>query len=417
MNFMSKRKRKPLSTKTSKRGKFGQWLVSGVRRIYADPAKLQRWYLVISILIILITFILLRREDISNHATVLSIELAVLSLIFAIGSAYRPKSRVVFIYKSKSYFSDEIVKGLQQAFSSRPDFELVCEEASKPENQSFEQRLSSAVYKYIFSPRLAAVIIRPSDISDQTQEIIASMLKLNVAVIIVDYDIGEEFDRLIDDNQPIYVLSDFRRGGKLVSSTIRSILGVNGGEQAEKAVILALGPDSSTTGSSRSKALIWDLLLNGHYNVVVPEVIGEWKPKLVCKQILQQIRKVDEGNIVVFAGNDNIARNLSMDLLTDPIAGKNVQIIGYDGIKEGDGKWMLEQFSHCIATIDVKAREQGREAARAVLEHVFGKTDSELQVIRTLPSLVKLKSFSSGPPMGSASCAAKSGDTASKNNG
>lgn len=380
-----------------------------LRRIYLRPARLQIAFIVVSLLTVCTTTLILswRRSPPEDYISIISFELAILSIVFAIGAVYRPKSLVVMILKSQSFFSAELKEGIQEVFSCRPDFELQIEQVDEPRDQSFDQRLLSAISKYLFSPRLAAVIIRPSEISARTNELMTTLQRLGVFVVVVDYDIGEEFERLADDHQPLYILSDFRQGGRLVSQAIRSFLCP---AESRHVAILALGPENSTTGSARSKSLIWHLLLDGHYRVVIPEIIDEWEPASVCAKLLEQIRQVEADRIVIFAGNDNIADKLASRLQVDPAAGKLIRVIGYDGIRKRNGEWLLESHENCIATIDVKPREQGMRTAQAVLEHALGHFTPRLRVIRIIPEFKEFNGFTLAPSVGSPARAAQCGD-------
>lgn len=384
--------------------------VSSLRKLYVNQKRLQLAFVLLTLVILIPTLLigLIFKASFSDILLYITSEIAILSLLFTVSSVYRPKSRVIFASKPSSYFSSEIGLGLQETFAARSDFELIREDININASTDFYTAFRKVVYKHLFSPRLAAVIVRAPYVDESIKNLLVSLKRLNIIVIVLDYDIGEEDYSVIDDKRPAYILSDFREGGRLVASVVDSFVAT---DNTEEIAVLCMGPSSSTTGSARSKSLLWDLLMNGHHEMVIPQIISTWDRNAVCDQLHDHISNSEAQKVVVFAGNDNIALGLSMLLLKKPIKSKDVGIVGYDGIKEGDGSWLLQSKPYCIATIDVKPRDQGRSAAELVLATLLGGDQSDLRVQRLEPSLIELNGFSVSPVVRGTAGAGKGSDS------
>ncbi len=122
-----------------------------------------------------------------------------------------PTKKVLFIGKN-SVFTKAIVSGISKVFSENGSFELKCDyvEPSShiPQNIQFRQKLSDAINSY------AGVIIRP--IGVMNENVFSEFQKLceSTTVILCDIDIMQEQRRRLGVNAPVYVCSDFMKGGE-----------------------------------------------------------------------------------------------------------------------------------------------------------------------------------------------------------
>jgi DNA-binding LacI/PurR family transcriptional regulator len=385
---------------------------SFLRSVFFDRARLQVFAIVASILtLVTVAGVTLAVGDATDLPISLSLALAFLSLAIALASVYRPKSRVIYVPKSKSFFSSEVGEGITSVFSQRSDFELISRPAENVDGLTFDQQLEIIVQDYLFSPRLLAFVIRLPELTSRARQTINRLLRMGIYVVVIDYDIGEDFEELAESEQPLFIVSDFRSGGDLIANLLKSEL--KGDDSSEKAV-LALGPKHSSTGSARSKAILWNLMTDGHHDFVIPAILTSFEPDHVCELIIERLEGCDAKKVIVFAGNDSIAECLSLRLPTAKLPlDLTVQIVGYDGIRRRNGSMMLEGKQSCIATVDVKPRQQGILAAEAVIQHALrrGRQKQSLEVLRVEPTLIHLNGFVSSPLVGGSRLAAQRGDT------
>lgn len=297
-----------------------------------------------------------------------------------------PTKSVLFIGKD-SVFTKAIVSGISSVFSSNGNFvlkkQLVDPKLLKPQNMQFREFLEDAIGKY------SAVIVRPIGIMDNDTFCAFKHLCETTCVVLCDNDITERQRLQLGANAPIYVCSDFVAGGEKIGSFINRLAFLLGKEQTD--IVISTGPKGNAA-SLRSAEIVNAVLVHNYDICKTTQLhsldVNECFECLSCEleKLLQN--NISSKNLIIYAGNDNVALNVAKKLHTiKNSAGlsidnyKNIIIIGYDGIKGATGNSILEECKYDYATIDTIPQTQGEIIAETVGKILTGvKVDKLVKV-------------------------------------
>lgn len=288
-----------------------------------------------------------------------------------------PTKKVLFIGKN-SVFTKAIVAGISKIFSENGSFELKCDyvEPSShiPQNIQFCQKMSEAVNAY------AGVIIRPLGVMNENSFSVFQRLCESTTVILCDIDITPEQRRRLKANAPIYVCSDFEKGGEKMGRFINRLCFTLGKENTD--MLIATGPKGNTT-FGRSNEIVKAVLPVNYSLCKTIELhsldVNDCFERLACALKELANKKISARNLIVYAGNDNVAlhfakniRNI-VNLNGDSISAyKRIIILGYDGIRGITGNSILEECQYDYATMDTIAQTQGEIIAESMKNALCG---------------------------------------------
>lgn len=288
-----------------------------------------------------------------------------------------PTKKVLFIGKN-SVFTKAIVAGISKVFSENGSFELKCDyvEPSSPipQNIQFCQKMSNAINSY------AGVIIRPIGVMNENSFSVFKKLCESMTVVLCDIDITQEQRRQLGVNAPIYVCSDFKKGGEKMGRFINRLCFILGKENTD--LLIATGPKGNTT-FGRSNEIVKAVLPVNYGLCKTVELhsldVNDCFERLACTAKEMSNRKISARNLIVYAGNDNVAlyfaKNLHGIVNTngDSISKyKKIIILGYDGIKGITGNSILEESQYDYATMDTIANTQGEIIAESIKNVLCG---------------------------------------------
>ncbi|NKC69158.1 LacI family DNA-binding transcriptional regulator [Vagococcus fluvialis] len=265
---------------------------------------------------------------------------------------YRPNEIARSLFQKKSKFV-----GLLLPDITNPFFPLIAKGA--------EQYLEENGYQ---------LLLGNTENNPQKEEsYVNSFIQNNVSGIIVAT--GEKWtyskdipyvmvDRMTDDNQ-FLVISDNYNGGYLAG---KEICLRNPGK-----VLLMKGPEEFLSSNARNKGVekaLQDFQVN--YDIFEVQTYSSEISQDVAKKFFEEYTEIDS----VIATNDMHGLAILQQALKRGInVPEELQIIGYDGIPLG------QMVYPSLSTIQQPILEMGREAAKALLDHVIGEVKSVNKVL------------------------------------
>lgn len=316
--------------------------------------------------------------------------------IDAIGEAsfqqYKAQAKKYAFIAKDSSFSKSIALGITNVFS---------ETASKIEKIfldtnsviSFDMQMRK-VLERVCNENFSGVVIRPTGVmSDETFKVFKLICK-KCPVIVSDIDITTRQRAELGLDAPIFACSDFEEGGKILGDFINRLCCIYGTYNTD--IVICKGPKKNSSAELRSRALIKEISIENLKNTKILELNSLKTDNAMDCIIPFMTQKLDNNecdkNLIVFAGNDNIASKLEYHLSQNTIQQitsryKKITIIGYDGIKDAAGNSIFHNAIHDYATIDVDPIYQGETIAHTLLE----STDFEPRSnnIKVTPRLIK----------------------------
>lgn len=228
-----------------------------------------------------------------------------------------PLQNLYFFIGKDSVFTKAIVSGISSVFSENGNFELkkqfVNPKLLKPQNMQFREFLEGAIGKY------SAVIVRPIGIMDNDAFCAFKRLCETTCVVLCDNDITEKQRMLLGANAPIYVCSDFDAGGEKIGRFINRLAVVLGKEETD--IVIATGPKGNA--ATLRSAEIVNSVMSRNYDICKTTQLHSLDVNecFEClgyelKKLLQN--KISSRNLIIYAGNDNVALNVAKKTIYDP---------------------------------------------------------------------------------------------------
>lgn len=288
-----------------------------------------------------------------------------------------PTKKVLFIGKN-SVFTKAIVAGISKVFSENGGFEVKCDyvEPSShiPQNIQFSRKMSAAINAY------DGIIIRPIGLMNENSFSVFQQLCESTKVILCDNDISKEQRSRLGANAPIYVCSDFEKGGEKMGRFINRLCFLFGKETTD--VVIATGPKGNAA-FDRSNEIVKTVLPVNYSLCKTVELhsldVNDCFEKLACAIKELPNKKISARTLIVYAGNDNVALHFAKNAYNilsvngDSIATyKKIVILGYDGIRGITGNSILEECQYDYATMDTIAQRQGEILAESMKNVLCG---------------------------------------------
>lgn len=303
--------------------------------------------------------------------------------------------KFVFIGKD-SIFTKSLAYGIRNVFAeidSKIERRYLSPENIDPLDKQMRQALTD-VLKNDYS----GVIVRPVGVmSEKTFAVFKDLCKY-CPVIVCDIDITAKQRKELGDDAPVYISSDFEAGGRKIGILINRLCYVYG--KSETDVIICKGPNNNPSAKERSEAVIREIKDECLENtkILILETLNKDE---AYEQIVDYFEdeldaNVQERNLIIYAGNDNVAYNLGKKIDKDRRlekirAYKKITIIGYDGIVGSMKNSILEELHYDYATIDAVPSYQGEIIAKALLA-ILNDEYGEKQV-KVAPQLIRNLSY------------------------
>ncbi len=282
--------------------------------------------------------------------------------------------KYAFIAKDSS-FSKNIALGITNVFSEI-DSKVEKVLLNADSFISFDMQMRK-IFKKVCNEDFSGIVIRPTGImSDETFKIFKQICH-TCPVIVSDIDITSRQRAELGADAPIFVCSDFEAGGKMLGEFINRLCCIYGIYNTD--IIICKGPKKNSSAELRSEALIKEINITNLKNAKILELDSLKTDNVKDRIIPFIIQNIDNNecdkNLIVFAGNDNIAYKLECYLSQNTIQQitncyKKITIVGYDGIKDGAGNSILHSAIQDSATIDVNPVYQGETIAHTLLDFV-----------------------------------------------
>lgn len=315
----------------------------------------------------------------NNH---ISDILAALVRYDVIDEAYKHKIKKrdrrydVLMVGKDSTFTKSIKQGAQETFSSEGDFHFIPKLINTSDFKDSELELLKIIEDH--KSMLDGILIRPiKNISKPLITSIENLIKNGKRVILLDKDLSKEQKKSFKTSLPFFLASNFTLGGYLIADRIKKTI-INRGTDNYKIVILD-GPNSILSATQRVNSLKKRLQQNNQDLNTTIFMIDSFNVESVISFLEHKFRylykkeslSVSSCDLMLYLGNDNIAKRVieiykskSESYISKYInKARSVIFIGYDGIRNKDGK--IDLLTHRVnaMTVDVQPGVQGTNAA------------------------------------------------------
>ena len=214
-------------------------------------------------------------------------------------------------------------------------------------------------------------------------------------IILFDTDFSPE--QLEDFDQgavPLYVCSDQERGGELLANEINKIVGLLG--KSNTSILLCDASRYTVAIKERTEIIKRNLQEYGLFDIVggvleLSDLNPQKSSEAIKNFFYEKFSNLDKGinNILINAGNDNVALEFTRILRTDQkirkiVHDKKIILIGYDGVKQPHSeKSILDSTIFDYITVDVLPYEQGK----AIADLCFEQGDVKDRIVKAEPSI------------------------------
>lgn len=296
--------------------------------------------------------------------------LAILTFAVSQVVSRRPRTRtVVFLAKSRSTFARNIFRGLHDGLAEYGDIHV---SALFPGND--EPDVHRWQLECLASAKVAkadGLVIIPCESTPELWSELAAVTRNGTLAITVDTKAPHQMFTQVGINRPIFVGSDFCKGGRDIGRWLSSSV-----KSANARFVVALGPELSWPATERVSWLLYELGLAGLLNQCTCIHLKSWTARVEAQEIVSLLEELDENDdapFYVFPGNDKVAESLiHLVRRRIPRGEDRVRIVGYDGTTTEEGSYLLADEALACATIDTLPYNQGQAAADYVLRAYEG---------------------------------------------
>ena len=315
---------------------------------------------------------------------------------YAIGEkaieTYRNSTKKFVFIGKDSIFTKSLAYGIRNVFAeidSKIERRYVSTKNVEPLDKQMRQILTD-----VLNNDYSGVIVRPvGEMSEKTFGVFKDLCK-NCPVIVCDIDITAKQRKELGDDAPVFISSDFEAGGRKVGMLINRLCYVYGKSTTD--VIICKGPKDNAPAKERSEAIIREVKDDCLENTKILSLETLDKDD-AYDQIVDFIEEeldinVQERNLIIYAGNDNVAYNFGKKVDKDRRLEKirtykKITIIGYDGIIDSMKNSILEGLHFDYATIDAVPSYQGEIIAKALLAIL--NDEYEEKQVKVAPQLIR----------------------------
>jgi ABC-type sugar transport system substrate-binding protein len=188
---------------------------------------------------------------------------------------------------------------------------------------------------------------------------------------------------------PFFVSANHEVGGRMVGELI-----LNSRGKRYDVVMVACGPPASGPAALRTKNLLLTLVKRGFQGRIVGFEVDRWD----ADQAIAGIRASLAGlstvaypsgvpqKVVIFCGNDAICVRVSNYLSQNPVSGFEIDLVGYDGVREANNDLFAATARHCIGTVDTNPKRLGGLAG-SIVQKCYRGYDERQKNHQVEPSL------------------------------
>lgn len=332
----------------------------------------------------------------------LSIVGLVLGLLLPLGIEIRNRStrprRVTFIDYRKHHFGQGVAAGLVDVLKNdkrhwRIDIVLPDSQTGSDTLQWQVHELQTALIK-----SADAVVIIPAGDEPGLWHSMAALIKSGAAVVAIDTKPPNAVFRKLALDGPKFVSSRYDETGRLIGDWLVTWLLEDEGRRC----ILWIGPNNSWPGKERSRNVLYQITSAGLGHRVTPMPIPDWAPSRErCVQTHQLIFGMP-GEVAVYCADDENAIALHVLTLNEftHMRGR-MKIIGCNATPDDWGNIPALTMKAVDVTVDIQAREQGKEAANLLINQRSGRLYSDersayIKPLLVIPSYAELSERSIG---------------------
>lgn len=277
-------------------------------------------------------------------------------------SAKRESKHVRLLSYAKIPFVELIYAGLKEELEGsgrawHTDHEIV------PQAAGAAAGLSSAVRTAV-SQGVDALLVLPLVVDDEYWSTIESALAAGLEVVVLDVAPPRSRFGHVGTVVPYLVGADYTLGGQLLGQFIGQQLVADPTALA----VLAFGPDLYFAGTERSRQALGELASLDLLDRTRTVPIAGWALSASDLDRLCSVVNDHSGAAWVYVAHDGNLRAVRDHLARHASEKADVHLLGYDGIPTRLGEVEAISSGLAAATIDVDCEEQGREAARVLID-------------------------------------------------
>lgn len=320
-------------------------------------------------------------------------------------SAKKVVQKVLVVCK-KSIFSNALSQGINHFFSQDYNISLVTQFIDKElTSQDAENKLCRIIEDN--KNKYSGFIFRPPEkVSDRICKLLQDISELKKSVVLLDINLSDNQKKSFPVSHPVYVGSDFSKGGEQVGIRINEIVNILG--KSNSKIILFEGPYIKDSVRERCESLKHQIKEEGNDIICQSVVLSSLNEVEATERFREKIQvwskypeaEITDKNLILFLGNDNIAKEImkiysSRDTDDSVYAFLNnaryVLFVGYDGLKDGGDEYILKNFGLNFITVDAVPYQQGLLAGEKMHNLLFSNlaTRSE-KVAPVIVELLKL---------------------------
>ncbi|HEV7168705.1 MAG TPA: hypothetical protein VGN49_12150 [Micrococcaceae bacterium] len=308
----------------------------------------------------------------------LSIVGLVIALLLPLGIELRNRTtrprRVTFIDYRKHHFGQGVAAGLVEVLKNdkrhwRIDIVLPDSTSGLDTVQWQTHELQTALIK-----SADAVVVIPAGDEPGLWHSMAALVKSGAAVVAVDTKPPNSVFRKLALEGPKFVSSRYDETGLLIGDWLVEWLS----DDDERLCILWIGPKDSWPGKERSRNVLYQITSAGLGHRVTPMSIPDWSPdRERCVQTHKLMFGMP-GEVAVYCADDENAIALHVLTLNEYThARSRMKIIGCNATPDDWGNVPAFTMKAVDVTVDVQAREQGKEAATLLIKQRSGSLYSD----------------------------------------
>lgn len=229
------------------------------------------------------------------------------------------------------------------------------------------------------------VILVPAGDDEALWFALASVIKTDVFVVVVDTKPPNKVFRDIGIDPPRFVSSRYSETGVLIGEHIAEWLC----QGPERQCVLWTGPNGSWPGEERSRNIIYEIARTDALDRTILFPIDSWVPER--QRCLDTLRFVGEfeGETAIYCADDENAMALHLFCLTsNPMLRSKMEIVGCNGTPDDWGNIQVLEMHAADATVDIQAEEIGARAALLFIKERHGKLDASERTVFIDPRLL-----------------------------
>ena len=273
----------------------------------------------------------------------------------------RPK-RVRFLSYDRRPYVNDVFEALRSELTLSPlkwDIDASIVKVSPDGSSGLGSAVRSAAAQSV-----DALVILPLVADDSYWAAVEDALSAGIEVVVLDVEPPTSRFGAVGRTRPYLVATDYAIGGRMVGQLMAAELH----SDPTAVAVLAFGPDQYFAGSERSRQALGELASAGLLGRTRLLKISAWD---MADPVLDQlVALTPDARAVMWAyvGHDGNVGPAYRHFVKAGVPAERIRLIGYDAIRTAfEGIEVLDS-GMAVATVDVQMREQGREAARILID-------------------------------------------------